>query len=93
MSWRESSQILRAQIEFVKLKTRRKDADAQLTPQQASALLPYDKSEEGAAVSRGGEQQLAFISGEKMVQMNAAPARRVGEYLEWIWSNASKDQQ
>ena len=31
------------------------DADAQLTPQQASALLPYYKSEEGTAVSRGRE--------------------------------------
>lgn len=31
------------------------DADAQLAPQQASALLPCYKSEEGRAVSRGRE--------------------------------------
>jgi len=43
------------------------DADAQLTPQQASALLSSYESEERTAVSRGrGEhycQQLAFVSG------------------------------
>jgi len=34
-----------------------------------------------------------FFPGEKMVQMNAASAQRVGAYLGWIWSNASKEQQ
>lgn len=34
-----------------------------------------------------------FFPGEKMVQMNAAFAPRVTAYLEWILSNASKEQQ